>query len=98
MGDRKQTCKHVIEGGQNRIVIYCGKPAKRLVKQLCLDNSEPKDTPVCGIHGNFWNARGFTVIMPSAEDWEMAEQRTARKTPSCSKCGDPTHRLPDCPK
>lgn len=40
---------------------------------------------------------GRTEVTPSAEDWERAERRaTGRKAPACSKCGDPSHRLPQC--
>ena len=36
--------------------------------------------------------------VPTPDDWERAERRAKRKPPACSYCGDPTHRVNDCPK
>ena len=35
---------------------------------------------------------------PTADDWSRAERRAARKPSACSKCGDISHRLPQCPR
>ncbi len=54
------TCRHRLEGGQNSPPIYCDRPVKRMVKAT--GSSELDGMLVCGVHGNFWKARGFRVL------------------------------------
>ena len=56
----RATCMHQHEGGQNVAPVFCGKPAKftvPLLTQTVAGHSVPLQ--VCGLHANFWAARGF---------------------------------------
>ena len=60
------TCEHIHAGSIHAggaDLDLCGKPARR---QVDMQNSAYGGrrrglVPVCGIHGNFWKNRGYTV-------------------------------------
>lgn len=51
-----RTCQHRYAGGSGgpSDQVYCGKPAKKLVRQMGPGNT---DIVVCGVHARFWAAR-----------------------------------------
>lgn len=71
-----------------------GRPPSHADRALETARQHLSESPVCPARSNVEQWR--SEVTPSAEDWDRAERRAQRRPPACSKCGDPSHRLPQC--